>query len=55
MFVQEDGERRWFAEQFESTRFNQLTNDEKINIAKLLVKCDTFDNFMQVSQDIASL
>jgi 2-oxoglutarate dehydrogenase complex dehydrogenase (E1) component-like enzyme len=46
--TKEYGERQWLAAAFEASASQPLTKDEKIRVAELLTKCDTFDNFMQV-------
>jgi 2-oxoglutarate dehydrogenase complex dehydrogenase (E1) component-like enzyme len=46
--LQEEPERTWFAEAFERVVQQPVHDQEKVRSADLLVKCDTFDNFMQV-------
>ena len=46
--AKEFGERQWLAAAFETSASQPLSKDEKIRVAELLTKCDTFDNFMQV-------
>ncbi|XP_071963051.1 2-oxoadipate dehydrogenase complex component E1-like [Antedon mediterranea] len=39
-------EREWFAQKFEESRSWQLTDSEKIEIAKVIAKSQSFDNFL---------
>ena len=45
---QNEGEREWIASTFENVANHQLSDQQKIHIAKLLINCEAFDNFMQV-------
>ena len=46
--AQDEPERKWFAAAFEAAAHAPVTAEEQQRTAELLVKCDTFDNFMQV-------
>uniref|UniRef100_A0A914UXX4 Transketolase-like pyrimidine-binding domain-containing protein n=1 Tax=Plectus sambesii TaxID=2011161 RepID=A0A914UXX4_9BILA len=39
-------ERKWFGENFERVQTQKVTNEEKLRIAELMIKCQNFDNFL---------
>ncbi|KJH50148.1 dehydrogenase E1 component [Dictyocaulus viviparus] len=41
-------ERQWLAQHFENSVNEVLSNDEKVKLAKLLLRCENFDNFLAV-------
>lgn len=39
-------ERQWLANNFENTVAEELTIEERVNLAKLMLKCENFDHFL---------
>uniref|UniRef100_A0A0K0DHB6 Transket_pyr domain-containing protein n=1 Tax=Angiostrongylus cantonensis TaxID=6313 RepID=A0A0K0DHB6_ANGCA len=41
-------ERQWLAQHFENSVVEELRNEEKVKLAKLMLKCENFDHFLAV-------
>uniref|UniRef100_A0A1I7XLZ5 RRM domain-containing protein n=1 Tax=Heterorhabditis bacteriophora TaxID=37862 RepID=A0A1I7XLZ5_HETBA len=46
MYINDWEERQWLAQHFENAVVDELRNEEKINLAKLMLRCENFDQFL---------
>lgn len=48
IFFKSEEEKEWFSNRIEGINSEQLTNDEKIEIAKEMIKSQAWDNFLAI-------